>query len=164
MKEDTEALVRGTEGVGARGESNQFMRYIGEVWRCGNLYRTARYEALDIGSYQDSYLVNVCRRPGITQEELARRIYVHKSNVARQLSALEEKGFVERRTDPEDRRSLRIFPTEKAVKALPQIEAVRQSWEAAVLEGLDEEERTLLDRCLCRLAENAKAVVRGDRP
>ena len=147
----------------AAGEDNPpFMRCIGEVWRCANLYRTARYEGTELGSYQDTYIVHVCRTPGITQEQLAGKIYVHKSNVARQLSALEEKGFVERRPDPDDRRSLRIFPTRRALDILPLILEVRRAWSEAVLAGLDRTERAGLEAALSRLAGNAKRVLEGE--
>ena len=103
--EETEGVPAGVPGEGseevptdvpegreapvfAAGGETPFMRCIGEVWRCANLYRTARYEGTELGSYQDTYIVHVCRPPGITQEQLAGKIYVHKSNVARQLSAL----------------------------------------------------------------------------
>ena len=65
-----------------------FMKALGEVWRCANLYRTAQYEKLGIGSYQDSYIINICKHPGVSQEQLSKLIYVHKSSVARQLGAL----------------------------------------------------------------------------
>ena len=90
------------------------MRNIGEIWRCANLFRMEEYEELGIGSYQDSYLVDICKHPGVTQEQLSKIMYVHKSNVARQVGSLEEKGFVERRPDPSDRRNLLLYPTEKA--------------------------------------------------
>ena len=147
----------------AAGEDNPpFMRCIGEVWRCANLYRTARYEGTELGSYQDTYIVHVCRTPGITQEQLAGKIYVHKSNVARQLSALEEKGFVERRPDPDDRRSLQVFPTQRAFEILPLILEVRRAWSEAVLAGLDQTERAGLEATLSRLAGNAKRVLEGE--
>ena len=148
--------------VFAAGGETPFMRCIGEVWRCANLYRTARYEGTELGSYQDTYIVHVCRTPGITQEQLAGKIYVHKSNVARQLSALEEKGFVERRPDPDDRRSLRIFPTRRALDILPLILEVRRAWSEAVLAGLDRTERAGLEAALSRLAGNAKRVLEGE--
>ncbi len=85
------------------------MRALGEVWRCANLYRTGTYGELGLGSYQDSYILNICRQPGITQEQLSRLIYVHKSSVARQLGALEEKGFITRTPDPDDKRSLLVY-------------------------------------------------------
>lgn len=132
------------------------MRNVGEVWRCANLYRTEEYEALGIGSYQDSYIVDICAHPGVTQEQLSKIMYVHKSNVARQVSSLEEKGFVERRPDPADRRNLLVYPTQKAVAVLDKIRAVHAQWRERLLEGFSEEERAAIGVYLERLAENAK--------
>lgn len=137
-----------------------FMKQLGEVWRCANLYRTAQYAALGIGSYQDSYLLHICREPGIPQDRLAEVIYVNKSNVARQLASLEEKGFITRTPDPQDRRSLLVYPTQKALDAIPAIREVHRSWNERVLAGFTQEEREFLEKCIERLAENAKCVTR----
>ena len=134
----------------------RIMRNVGEVWRCANLYRTEEYEALGIGSYQDSYIVDICAHPGVTQEQLSKIMYVHKSNVARQVSSLEEKGFVERRPDPADRRNLLVYPTQKAVAVLDKIRAVHAQWRERLLEGFSEEERAAIGVYLECLAENAK--------
>lgn len=136
-----------------------FVAYTGEIWRCGNLYRTARYGALGIGSYQDSYIVNVCAHPGITQEGLSKLIFVHKSNVARQLGSLEEKGFVIRETDPADKRNLLVYPTEKAKAALKEIERIAGEWKKLLLEGLTEEERSAVEKYSALLAGNAKRII-----
>ena len=139
-----------------------FMKQLGEVWRCANLYRTAQYAALGIGSYQDSYLLHICREPGIPQDRLAEVIYVNKSNVARQLASLEEKGFISRTPDPQDRRSLLVYPTQKATDALPAIHNVHRAWNEMVLEGFGEEERRLVADFARRLSENAKRAISGE--
>lgn len=136
-----------------------FIVNTGEIWRCGNLYRTARYGALGIGSYQDSYIVNVCAHPGITQEALSKLIFVHKSNVARQLGSLEEKGFITRETDPADKRSLLVYPTEKAKAALREIERITGKWKELLLEGLTEEEKAAVEKYSAILAAKAKKII-----
>lgn len=136
-----------------------FMKHLGEVWRCANLYRTEEFEELGLGGYQDSYILQVCRQPGIAQEKLAGLIYVHKSNVARQLNSLEEKGFITREADPNDRRGLLVYPTEKAYAALGRIREVHGRWNELVLEGLSEREREEVARYAQILAENAKRII-----
>lgn len=137
----------------------KFMKNLGEVWRCANLYRTEQFESLVIGSYQDSYIIEICKQPGIAQEKLAGLIYVHKSNVARQLNSLEEKGFVTREPDPNDKRNLLVYPTEKAKAALPVIRQVHRRWNELVLGGLSEEEQEAVARYMALLSENAKRVI-----
>lgn len=141
-----------------------FMKALGEVWRCANLYRTGQYEQLGIGSYQDSYIINICKHPGITQEQLSKLIYAHKSSVARQLGSLEEKGFVIRKPDPYDKRSLLVYPTQKALDALPVIHQVHIKWNALILEGLSPKEQEDIEKYLKLLSDNAKRVLEGARP
>ena len=135
-----------------------FMKYVGEVWRCANLYRTENYAELGIGSYQDYYILNICKNPGVSQEKLSKLIYVHKSNVARQLNSLEEKGFVTRVPDPRDKRSLLVYPTEKAQNALPFIREVHRRWNESVLAGFSEEERSAVASLMEKLSSNARRV------
>lgn len=136
-----------------------FMKHLGEVWRCANLYRTEKLDKLEIGGYQDSYILEVCRQPGIAQEKLAGLIYVHKSNVARQLNSLEEKGFVLRVPDPNDKRNLLVYPTQKALDALPAIRKVHEEWNSLVLQGLTDKECEAVARYAQTLADNAKRAV-----
>lgn len=137
------------------------MKNVGECWRCANLYRAAKFEALDIGCYQFTYILTVCRNPGIAQEAIAGQVYIHKSNVARQLAALEEKGFIERRTDEADKRNLRVYPTQRAYDVLPEIERVLSEWDGLLLESFTDEERLLMETLTKRLSARAKEVVRG---
>ena len=104
--------------------------------------------------------MDICKNPGITQEQLSKVMYVHKSNVARQVGSLEEKGFVQRRPDPSDRRSLQLYPTEKALSVLGDIRCVHAKWRELLLDGMNEEEREIVAKCIERLAENAKRAVK----
>ena len=147
--------------VAAKEEEDMtdLIKNTGQLWRCGNLYRTARYDTLGIGSYQDSYIVNVCAHPGITQEALSKLIFVHKSNVARQLGSLEEKGYVTRKTDDNDKRNLLVYPTARAFEALREIERVNDEWDSLVLGGLTNEERKAAEKLIGKLAENAGRLI-----
>ena len=120
------------------------MHHVTDIARCAALYRQEELASLGLKSCHASYLDAICERPGITQDQLARRIFINKSNVARQLVILEEDGFVERRPSPEDKRAIQVFPTEKAKEALPEIVRIFRVWESFVAQDLSEEERVLL--------------------
>lgn len=130
-----------------------------DLIRCMNRYRAERLAPLDLKSCHAGYLLEICACPGITQEQLSRRIYANKSNVARQLAALEEAGYVLRQPGESDRRVMRVYPTEKALAALPRIQAVMDGWEAAVAAGLSEEERQRLTALLEEMTRRAAALV-----
>lgn len=72
-------------------------RYIMTIARCSNQFRSERLRDTGLCGQHCAYILRVCREPGTTQDAIAREIYVNKSNVTRQLAALEQNGFVERR-------------------------------------------------------------------
>ncbi len=133
------------------------MHNVTDIARCAALYRQEELASLGLKSCHASYLEGICKFPGITQDQLARRIFINKSNVARQLVVLEELGFVERRPSPDDKRAIQVFPTQRAKEVLPQINRIFQCWESFVAQDLTEEERktlvAMLDKMKSRSAD-----------
>ena len=74
---------------------------------------------------------------------------------ARQAAALEEGGFITRRTSPEDKRVLQLYPTEKTLELLPQIRESLRGWEDYLTHGFTEEEVALLEGLLERAHQRA---------
>lgn len=66
---------------------------------------------LDIKPPHLDILVNLYRFEGISQQELARKLLVGRSNMSMLLPQLEKRGLLERRPDTKDRRILRLFLT-----------------------------------------------------
>ncbi len=56
-------------------------------------------------------LVNIYRFEGISQQELARKLLVGRSNMSMLLPQLENRGLIERRGDEKDKRVLRLSLT-----------------------------------------------------
>ena len=137
------------------------MRQINVISRCGARYRTEKFRPLGLCAPHHSYILNVCTHPGISQEQLAEHICVDKSNVTRQLARLEEGGYVERRQNPADRRSVLVYPTQKALDALPEVRKTVTEWNDYLLSDLTEEERETLSALLDRLSARAKEYFRG---
>ena len=131
------------------------MHNITDISRCAAQYRSEQLAPLGLKACHASYLSAICRCPGITQDQLARRIFINKSNVARPLAILEEDGFVERRPSPEDKRATQVFPTQKALNILPQLIQIFRDWEALVAQDLTEEERELAVKMLAKIKTRA---------
>ena len=77
---------------------------------------------------------------GVTQKELAERVGLDGSSLVRLLDILEGHGWVERRADPSDRRSKRIFLTTCGNAAVDRIRATMLEAELAMLQDLDDSE------------------------
>ena len=83
---------------------DSLMRSISRTYRCSNRYKTEKLKASGLKAIQQTYIFQICRFPGISQEQLSQRIAVNKSNVTRQLATLEQNGFINRQASPEDRK------------------------------------------------------------
>lgn len=135
---------------------------INDIARCAALYRQDALAPFGLKSCHHSYLIRICNQPGITQDQLARQIFVNKSNIARQLAALEEAGFVERRPAEEDKRAMRVYPTQKALDVLPEVTRILVSWEEAIAADLTAQEKEVLLAALAKMKIRAAAQI-GDR-
>lgn len=69
-------------------------------------------ECYDLTPAQYDVLAQLDAAPGITQQALALRLMVTKGNICGLIDRLERRKFVERRVDPEDRRSNLLYLTE----------------------------------------------------
>lgn len=130
-------------------------RYINVISRCGNMYRNERLKGTDLGTAHHTYLFTICRNPGISQERLARMIYINKSNVTRNLAVLEKNGYIERRPAEHDKRVMLVYPTQKAEDTLPLLRQIMRDWNDLVAADLSEEELEQLRAILSRIAERA---------
>lgn len=100
---------------------------------------------------QDMVLIELWQDDGLRGGALAWRLGVEPPTVTKMLRRLEGSGLVERRPDPADARSFRVYLTEKG-RDLE--EPVARLWERAqdrTLAGLDAEERETLRRLLDKM-------------
>ena len=131
------------------------VKTMNEIVRCGMQYRNEKLAPFGLKSSHASYLLEICRSPGISQDMLAKRICFNKSNIARQIAVLEEGGFVRRKPGAEDKRVMELYPTEKTLELMPQIRQVLRSWRSYLMEGLSEEEIAVLDKALTSMRSRA---------
>ena len=131
------------------------MRDLTYIARCGGHYRDQQLEPLGISGRQAGSLIAICHEPGISQEQLGKRVVLGKSNIARQLAALEEMGLVKRETCSNDRRVLKCYPTEKSLEMLPEIRKVYRSWREQLLQDMTPEEQETLEQLLAKIKARA---------
>ncbi|OYN78180.1 MarR family winged helix-turn-helix transcriptional regulator [Mycolicibacterium sphagni] len=78
---------------------------------------------------------HIDHHPGVTPSDVARATGLQRSNLSTALRALEQRGFVERRTDPHDARGVNLFPTDQAADNLTRLRRQWASQMARVLGG-----------------------------
>lgn len=68
--------------------------------------------SLDIKPPHLDILVNLYRFEGLTQQDLARKLLVGRSNMSMLLPQMEKRGLISRQGDESDRRVLRLYLTQ----------------------------------------------------
>lgn len=136
---------------------SRIIHNITNISRCGTQYRADLLAPEGLKGCHASYLMEICACPGISQDQLSRRICINKSNIARQLAALEEDGFVRRTPAAEDKRVMRLYPTEKTLALMPRIREITDRWEQCLTQDLTEDEVELLSSILGRMMVRAAA-------
>ncbi|WP_296627009.1 MarR family transcriptional regulator [uncultured Negativibacillus sp.] len=139
---------------------NGIMKYINRLSRTTGVFYNSRLRDYGIGQCHHPYILLICREPGIPQEKISREICVNKSNVTRQLTALEEKGLIIRKQDSNDRRVWRVYPTEKMQQLLPVVRQVMGEWNEYLLEELSQQEREVLVQALEKVTARANEAAR----
>ena len=138
---------------------SQIIRDITDIARCGAQYRTEALAPMGLKACHASYLLEICANPGISQDKLAARICINKSNVARQAAILEEDGFVTRTPSQQDKRIMQLYPTQKTLDLLPSISPILRQWEACLTADVSEEELVILEKVLSRMKDKASEWV-----
>lgn len=130
---------------------SEITRDIMEIARCSSQYKMDMLSPFGLKGCHSSYLSEICACPGISQDQLAQRICINKSNVARQAVILEEDGFIIRKPSISDKRVMELYPTEKTLELLPKITAITSRWEQWLTKDMTEEEIGLATRILERM-------------
>jgi DNA-binding MarR family transcriptional regulator len=115
-----------------------------------------RLQELDLVPAHAGTLRAIAGNAGISQQALAALLGMVPSRLVALLDELGQRGLVERRDHPEDRRVYAIHLTEKGNRAMADLGRVARAHDDAVCAPLSEKERELLRSLLSRIADDQK--------
>jgi len=122
-----------------------------------------RAAALDFTRPQAGLLRLISREPGLSQQAVARRLGTPPSRLVALVDDLEQRGLVERRRNPGDRRNYALHPTAAGEQAMAALGRVSLEHEQAITAPLTQAERAQLSALLAKLAA-AHGLVPGVHP
>lgn len=91
----------------------------------------------NITAAEQRFFMHVQSHKGMTQENLSAALSVDKAATARAVKSLEQKGYVTRVKDENDRRQNRIYPTQAAEEIMPYVKKDLMRLNDIITEGID---------------------------
>ena len=112
-----------------------------------------RLRAIGVSISQCDVLTTLTEQEGVSQQELAKRLYVTKGNISGLIDRLEEAGFVERRSTASDRRQHAIYLTKAGRQMGEKAIAVQHRWVASTLGRMADPDLEALETQLIALRD-----------
>ncbi len=103
-------------------------------------------------------IVYLHREDGLTQSELARLLEVGKVSMGGLIDRLEHSGWIERRSDPHDRRNNLIHLTTKRREIETAMISTAKKLGEQTFKNLDDDERALLVNLLIAVKDNLQEI------
>jgi len=119
-----------------------------------NRYFESNFSQFGITPAQFYVLTAVWERDGVKFKDLAKSLEMDGSTLTSILDRMERQELVERRDDPEDRRSLLVFLTEKAKQEVAIITTLAEKLNQEIKERFTEEEFETFERVLEKIAQD----------
>ncbi|WP_059040544.1 MarR family winged helix-turn-helix transcriptional regulator [Paenibacillus rubinfantis] len=101
-----------------------------------------------------SYLLTILTKPGLNQDQLTSLVQFDKATTTRSVKQLEEAGYIERRVDERDRRSILLYPTEKGRAFEPELRKMLADFNRRLTSVLSEAEKNQLQALLTKVYES----------
>ncbi len=115
-----------------------------------------RISELELTPPQVGVLRAIAMQPGRSQQALAEQLGTPATRLVALLDALERRGAIERRRNPDDRRLHALHLTEAGQELMRSVGRVAMAHGADLTSALDDSERAQLQRLLLRIAEDKK--------
>jgi len=130
------------------------------------IFLNDRLRPLGLSAGQFPVLMLLYKEQNIMQETLVRHYHLDKGTIARAVRKLEDAGYIRRIVDPDNRRAVRLFLTEKGERVAPVLQDINREWEEQVCAGLSRDEKETLNTLMRTVAENSHRSMQhaGDHP
>jgi DNA-binding MarR family transcriptional regulator len=111
-----------------------------------------RISELDLTPPQAGLLRLIAWNPGQSQQAIAGQLGTPASRLVLLVDGLEERGLIERRRDPADRRHYALYLTGDGTQFMKELGRLGAAHEDVMTDGLTADERAILNDLLNRLA------------
>lgn len=129
-------------------------KYISQLHRKGNVFINRELSKYDLSVGQFMFLLDLYMKDGKNQEEISDNLKIDKGTTARAIKKLEEQGFVIRIKNENDKRSNKIYLTDKAKDIKENVFDILDDWNQKISMILTKEEEKTMKNILKKVCEN----------
>ncbi|HBV89344.1 MAG TPA: MarR family transcriptional regulator [Desulfosporosinus sp.] len=137
----------------SRSPSKYICYKLSRVMRKVHRYYESNLSQYGITPSQFYVLSAVWERDGLKFKDLAKSLDMDGSTLTSILDRMERLDLVERRNDPEDRRSLLVFLTEKAKQKISEIAHLAEGLDQEIKERFSDEEFATFEKVLEKFSQ-----------
>lgn len=132
----------------------KLLKWLSVTDRFYKIYLDKQLAPFGINNSQYMFLIKICRSPGILQDSLMEMFYVHPSNIVRTIAALEKQGMLTRSPNDKDKRTCKLYPTDRALAVIDEVQEVCEKTEALLLQGITDADQELFTNLLMQAGKN----------
>ncbi len=129
------------------------MRVFNKMERLGD----ENIQGLGMTGAQFDVIAQLSQNEGISQQGLSEKLFVTKGNVCGLLGRMEDKGWVRRENDPDDRRAHRLYLTDEGRAIAERVLPAQEEFIAEQMSVLTDDEQATL-RSLLRQLDRSLAT------
>ena len=135
-------------------DNPRFRNWVAVARACHLVQQTLARELkpLDLKPPHLDIIVNLMRTDGISQQDLARKLLVGRSNMTMLLPQMEKRGLIERRPDETDRRILRLYLTDAGMALAKRAVAIQADLIDEIMSVSTPEECEIIGETMRRMA------------
>ena len=132
---------------------NSPFKAISILYRKSHIWLNNSCAKYGLTAAQAMVILIVCDFRSLTQDEITKRLGLDKSVIAKTVTKMEETGFLVRTTNPKDKRTYDIQPTEKAWEAYPFVQGQLDACFQRMTQQMSAQQRTEFKELLLLAAE-----------
>ena len=114
------------------------------LYRQFQIYINNNTKDLGISASEYIFLMEMYKNDSMSQEQLSKNLIIDKAATARSIKSLEQKGYIVRNKDENDKRTNRIKLTKKGIEIKERLEQLFEKWNDIVADDVDNDSLNLV--------------------
>ena len=132
----------------------EILKMVSLIHRKTQIHLSQQTQLLELTQGQVPFIILTCQNGKMGQNRFCELLDMSKGAVAKTIAKLEEEGYVKREENPQDGRSIDVYPTEKAKEIYPVLVQVGDDWVVQMLKGMTKLEQSIFFQMLSKVVGN----------